>query len=84
MDSAADPEVINKAMHAIQPSRFQRQFTKLDGARLQASELGSTISCKSVQLDASFSNYGDKKKFDLALTEPEGSIGEFGFRFTRP
>ena len=77
-DSAADPEVINKAMHAIAAISISASIYKEDGARLQA-ELGTAaMSCKSVQLDASFSNYGDNKKFDLALTEPEGSIGEFG------
>ena len=65
-------------MHAIAAISISASVYKENGARLQA-ELGSAaMSCKSVQLDASFSNYGDNKKFDLALTEPEGSIGEFG------
>ena len=67
----------DEARHSIASISISANVRSYDGTRLEASATGSTISCNSVQLDASFSNYGDNKKFDLALTDPSGSIGGF-------
>ena len=67
----------DEAKHSLASISISANVRNMDGSHLQASAAGSIIRCESVQLDASFSNYGDNKKFDLALTDPSGSIGDY-------
>ena len=64
--------------HAIGSISISANVRSVDQSRLQPSAGVVSFSCEAVQLDASFSNYGVNKKFDLALIDPQGSIGDFG------
>ena len=76
-DSAADP--YNKQSNACNCSHLD--FSVNLQRRRCTPPSGTCLYCNVVNLFnwmPHFPNHGDKKKFDLALTEPEGPIGEFG------